>query len=116
MRYTELQLLLGGDSDNLVRWTHDGALVQVAYNIVPVADGFTMYCPSDREGFFRLYDDPETPVLFASEDEVCDYIWAAVRESRRPKRPVPEQTPERMVDRRRRTNENRVLHGLEPLP
>jgi hypothetical protein len=116
MNRSELESRVNGGRWAGVHWAAEGDLTQATYNIVPVDGGFTIYCPSDREGFFQLYDNPSEPVFFATENDVCEYVWGALQEPRDPTSPAPAQTVERIADRKRRMNENRVDHGLEPLP
>jgi hypothetical protein len=116
MRHRELESRLEDRPWKFVHWAASGDLTQALYNIVPLDAGYTIYCPSDREGFFRLYTSLSEPASFDTEDEVCGYIWQRAQEAERPAPRVPARTPEQIADRKRRMNENRVAHGLEPLP
>lgn len=111
MKFHELESLVNDGAYDIVNWAADGEFAQVAYNVVPEpGGGFTIYSPTGREGYFQVTDRNFEPIVFATEDEVCDYIWAAVQESRRPKPPAPVRTPEQIADRQRRIAENRARY------
>lgn len=86
MNFHALASRVNDGPHDIVKWASSGDFSQVAYNISPEpGGGFTVYCPTGREGFFQITDMDLRPLLFATEEAVCDYIWNAIQGSRRPK-------------------------------
>jgi len=60
-----------------VSWYVAGQVSEASYTIVPLDDDtYTLYCPSGRGAYYQAVDQEENPLTFATEDEVCEYIWA----------------------------------------
>ena len=57
-------------------WYVAGQVSDASYTIVPLDDDtYTLYCPSGRGEYYEAVDQNENPLIFASEDAVCEYLW-----------------------------------------
>ena len=79
MKYAELYARLeaaGKEPGRYVFWYVEGQVSDASYTIVPLDDDtYTLYRPSGRGEYYQEIDDNENPLVFASEEEVCQYVW-----------------------------------------
>ena len=82
MKYSELEARLAetvAHPDYAVSWYVPGEYDDSSYTIVPLDDGnYTLYRPDGRGQYYQDVDAESNPRMFASEDDVCDYVWTVV--------------------------------------
>ena len=97
MNYAELVAKLEAEvphADYAVAWYDPDEYVDVSYIIVPLADGtYTLHRPTGRGEYYQDVDSRENPRIFATEDEVCDFVWARITETARGGRTPTETRP-----------------------
>jgi len=79
MKYRELVRRLEKavpQPDYAVSWWAEGQTSEASYSIVPLDDGrFTLYRPTGRGGYYPDVDAESNQRFFATEDDVCDFVW-----------------------------------------
>jgi len=82
MRYAELHVRLeeiGLKPRRIVSWYVEGQVSEAGYTIVPLDDDtYTLYRPSGRGEYYQAVDQDKNPLVFATEDEVCEYVWEQI--------------------------------------
>lgn len=115
MKYAELQRRLtdaGFDPGALLSWSVDSDIDRVQYNIVQQDGMFAVVSAGDRGGYFFRVGHDRKPLLFGTEDDVCDFIWSDVNNpAYRPSKVEPRTSEE--IERGQRDAEERYLRKLE---
>jgi len=79
MKYVELHARLeeiGLKPRRIVFWYVAGQVSEASYTIVPLDDDtYTLYRPSGRGEYYQAVDKNKNPLVFATEDAVCEYVW-----------------------------------------
>ena len=87
MKYRQLEKRIRtefGRNDYLLSWDVSHG-IEISYNIIPLPFGtFIIHSSTGRGGWGMRYDSDSLPLVFTSEDDVCDYIWQQLT------RPKPE--------------------------
>ena len=104
MRYRQLEKQLQKalpQPDYAVDWFVEGHVSEADYTIVPLPDGrFTLFRPTGRGDYHPDFDNDGHQRFFATEDEVCEFVWIqATRPRPEPTAPLPELEDEAAAQR-----------------
>jgi hypothetical protein len=122
MKYSELRQRLidaGFDVRRVVYWApsaNEKDLKYVRYNIVRRGGKFILISADDHDEFF-VRKEPNLiskPLEFATEDEVCEWVWAKVT-APRPPTSTSTMTKEQLVEQNRLARE-RLARKVPPPP
>ena len=78
MKYRQLQSLVSSRTPGrnyTLQWNVTAG-IEATYNIIPLPNStYLIHSSSGRGDWYRQCDSDGLPLVFTSEDDVCDYVW-----------------------------------------